>query len=77
MESRWSHGEVESCSSGKQLARILLPHPTPRTPPGRRAGVVAAEERKVAKYMCLSAMHTMTPVAIETSGFLGRTPWLF
>ena len=39
----------------------------------KEAGAVAAlaEERKVAKYMCLSAMHTMTPVAIETSGVFG------
>ena len=39
----------------------------------REAAAVAAlaEERKVAKYMCLSAMHTMTPVAIEASGVFG------
>ena len=39
----------------------------------QEAGVVAAiaEERKKAKYTCLSSYHIFTPVAVETAGVFG------
>ena len=72
VELYWCHGNVASCWFETAPAQIPCT-PSYSSHATLAAGEVAAlvEERKIAKYSGLPVIHSLTPVAIETSGVIG------
>ena len=74
---------VVPLSKGKLLVwDATCPHtysPSYTAIASQEAGAVAAiaEERKKAKYTCLSSYHIFTPVAVETAGVFGPETSVF